>query len=132
MKGLAQEEAWTLFKKMAGDSAEKPSFKPIAEEIVEICDGLPIAISQTILLNYTIERNLTSICSFTMAHTCEKKLASLEKDIADLKIRFLALESINEELVFKIDKLQSHQNRKKVLVNGLPQSASLKAGSGSL
>ena len=62
-----------------------------------------------------------------MAHTCEKKLASLEKEIIDLKTRLLALESINEELVFKIDKLQSHQNRKKVLVNGLPHSASLKA-----
>ena len=41
---LPPGEAWSLFKKMAGDSIEKHDLKPTAEKVLEICAGLPIAI----------------------------------------------------------------------------------------
>ncbi|RVW53311.1 Disease resistance protein [Vitis vinifera] len=41
---LPPGEAWSLFKKMAGDSIEKRDLKPTAEKVLEICAGLPIAI----------------------------------------------------------------------------------------
>ncbi|KAJ9682085.1 hypothetical protein PVL29_018123 [Vitis rotundifolia] len=41
---LCGEEAWSLFKKTAGDSVEKLELRPIAIEIVKECEGLPVAI----------------------------------------------------------------------------------------
>lgn len=57
----------------------------------------------------------------------ESKLALLEKEINDLKTRLSKLESTNQELVLRIERIQSFQNRKKVLINGLPKSAALEA-----
>ncbi|EOY10238.1 NB-ARC domain-containing disease resistance protein, putative [Theobroma cacao] len=42
---LKEEEAWDLFKKMAGNSAESPELRSIATKVAEKCAGLPIAIS---------------------------------------------------------------------------------------
>ncbi|XP_052293100.1 probable disease resistance protein At4g27220 isoform X8 [Citrus sinensis] len=41
---LNDEEAWTLFKKMTGDCAEKGELKSIATDVAKECGGLPIAI----------------------------------------------------------------------------------------
>ena len=42
---LPLEEAWSLFKKTAGDSLEENlELRPIAIQVVEECEGLPIAI----------------------------------------------------------------------------------------
>ncbi|KAL6348517.1 hypothetical protein AAG906_013137 [Vitis piasezkii] len=42
---LPPEEAWSLFKKTAGDSVEENlELQPIAIQVVEECEGLPIAI----------------------------------------------------------------------------------------
>ncbi|XVE83472.1 hypothetical protein DITRI_Ditri16bG0090900 [Diplodiscus trichospermus] len=42
---LRQEEAWDLFKKMAGDKVESSDLRSTATEISKKCAGLPIAIS---------------------------------------------------------------------------------------
>lgn len=43
---LPKDDAWSLFKKMAGGSIESDlELRPIAEEVLSECDGLPIAIS---------------------------------------------------------------------------------------
>ena len=39
---LCEEEAWSLFKKTAGDSVEQ--LKSIAIKVLRECDGLPVAI----------------------------------------------------------------------------------------
>ena len=45
MEYLPPEEAWSLFKKTAGDSVEENlELRPIAIQVVEECEGLPIAI----------------------------------------------------------------------------------------
>ncbi|XP_010660247.1 probable disease resistance protein At4g27220 [Vitis vinifera] len=44
LQHLPKEEAWRLFKKTAGDSVEGDKLRPIAIEVVNECEGLPIAI----------------------------------------------------------------------------------------
>ncbi|KAK8482056.1 hypothetical protein V6N12_011356, partial [Hibiscus sabdariffa] len=42
---LKEDEAWNLFKKMAGDIVERSDLRSAAVEIVKRCAGLPIAIT---------------------------------------------------------------------------------------
>ncbi|XP_031280181.1 probable disease resistance protein At4g27220 [Pistacia vera] len=42
---LSDGDAWNLFRKIVGDSAENPDFNLVAVQIVTKCAGLPIAIS---------------------------------------------------------------------------------------
>ncbi|XVF41565.1 hypothetical protein PTKIN_Ptkin01aG0289600 [Pterospermum kingtungense] len=42
---LKEEEAWNLFKKMAGDCVESGDLQPTAVEVAKKCAGLPIAIA---------------------------------------------------------------------------------------
>ncbi|XP_031393886.1 uncharacterized protein LOC116205415 [Punica granatum] len=42
VEGLKDTEPWKLFRTMVGDIADDPKVKPIAEEVVEKCVGLPI------------------------------------------------------------------------------------------
>ena len=44
LRHLNEEEAWSLFKRTAGDCVESPSLQSIAINIVKKCDGLPVAI----------------------------------------------------------------------------------------
>ncbi|KAK9944498.1 hypothetical protein M0R45_010062 [Rubus argutus] len=44
--GLSIEDAWSLFKKVAGGSVEcDPELRPIAEQVLDECGGLPVAIT---------------------------------------------------------------------------------------
>ncbi|XP_044486364.1 probable disease resistance protein At4g27220 [Mangifera indica] len=42
---LSNGDAWNMFHKIVGDAAESSDFRPVADEIVKKCDGLPVAIS---------------------------------------------------------------------------------------
>ncbi|CAL5420703.1 unnamed protein product [Camellia sinensis] len=44
VKPLTKEEAWHLFKEMAGDSVDAPDIRSIAEQVVTECLGLPLAL----------------------------------------------------------------------------------------
>ena len=44
LRHLNEEEAWSLFKRTAGDCVESPDLQSIAINIVKKCDGLPVAI----------------------------------------------------------------------------------------
>ncbi|KAL7194575.1 hypothetical protein ACSBR1_034909 [Camellia fascicularis] len=44
VKPLSKEEAWHLFKEMAGDSVDAPDIRSIAEQVVTECLGLPLAL----------------------------------------------------------------------------------------
>ena len=44
VRHLNEEEAWSLFKRTAGDFVESPDLQRIAINIVKKCDGLPVAI----------------------------------------------------------------------------------------
>ncbi|CAJ2674375.1 unnamed protein product [Trifolium pratense] len=42
---LLEDEAWSLFREMAGDVVNKPDINPIAREVAKECGGLPLAIA---------------------------------------------------------------------------------------
>ena len=44
IKVLSKEEAWNLFREMAGDCVDTPNLRPTAEEVAKECGGLPVAI----------------------------------------------------------------------------------------
>ncbi|KAJ9682453.1 hypothetical protein PVL29_018383 [Vitis rotundifolia] len=44
VEDLKENEAWILFKNIAGDSIENPYLQPIAVDVAKECAGLPIAI----------------------------------------------------------------------------------------
>ncbi|KAF5944999.1 hypothetical protein HYC85_015227 [Camellia sinensis] len=44
VKPLTKEEAWHLFKEMAGDSVDAPDIRSIAKQVVTECLGLPLAL----------------------------------------------------------------------------------------
>uniref|UniRef100_A0A2N9GTG6 AAA+ ATPase domain-containing protein n=1 Tax=Fagus sylvatica TaxID=28930 RepID=A0A2N9GTG6_FAGSY len=44
IKVLSEEEAWNLFREMAGDCVDTPGLRPIAKEVAKECNGLPVAI----------------------------------------------------------------------------------------
>ncbi|XP_035538953.1 uncharacterized protein LOC109021335 isoform X1 [Juglans regia] len=44
LKVLPEEEAWSLFEKMVGDSIKDDSFRATATEVAKECAGLPIAL----------------------------------------------------------------------------------------
>uniref|UniRef100_A0A2N9F195 NB-ARC domain-containing protein n=1 Tax=Fagus sylvatica TaxID=28930 RepID=A0A2N9F195_FAGSY len=41
---LSKEEAWNLFREMAGNCVDTPDLRPIAKEVAKECGGLPVAI----------------------------------------------------------------------------------------
>ncbi|XP_022742591.1 probable disease resistance protein At4g27220 isoform X2 [Durio zibethinus] len=45
VRNLNEEEAWVLFKKMAGDYVDNCDLQPVAKEVAKKCAGLPIAIA---------------------------------------------------------------------------------------
>uniref|UniRef100_A0A2N9FC43 Uncharacterized protein n=1 Tax=Fagus sylvatica TaxID=28930 RepID=A0A2N9FC43_FAGSY len=44
IKVLSEEEAWNLFREMAGDCVDTPGLRPTAEEVAKECGGLPVAV----------------------------------------------------------------------------------------
>ncbi|XP_062144896.1 probable disease resistance protein At4g27220 [Alnus glutinosa] len=44
LKVLPEEEAWSLFEKMAGDCVKDPNLQSIAAEVAKECAGLPLAL----------------------------------------------------------------------------------------
>ncbi|VVA30578.1 PREDICTED: disease resistance [Prunus dulcis] len=42
---LLEQEAWSLFREMAGSSIESPELLPVAQQVLRECAGLPIAIA---------------------------------------------------------------------------------------
>ncbi|KAK9291467.1 hypothetical protein L1049_019415 [Liquidambar formosana] len=45
IKFLSEQEAWTLFSKMVGDSVDFPRLRSTAVEVAKECGGLPLAIA---------------------------------------------------------------------------------------
>ena len=41
---LSEEEAWNLFREMAGNCVDTTGLRQIAEEVAKECGGLPVAI----------------------------------------------------------------------------------------
>ena len=83
---LSEEEAWGLFKKTAGDAIEKPDLKPIAEEVVRKCRGLPLAI-------VTVAKALKDKDLITWKDALRQLSRSIETTVEGIEARiFVSLE----------------------------------------
>ncbi|KAJ4721773.1 Disease resistance protein [Melia azedarach] len=74
---LDDEEAWTLFKKMAGEYIEGREFKSVATEVANKCAGLPIVI-------VTIARALANKELFVWENALQQLRVSSSENIQDI------------------------------------------------
>jgi hypothetical protein len=77
---LAEEEAWSLFEKMAGDCVNKdPNIRSVAIEVAKVCSGLPLAIFSFQNLQRVRVVGCTSLKSLfpTSMATCLTQLENL-------------------------------------------------------
>ncbi|CBI34253.3 unnamed protein product, partial [Vitis vinifera] len=106
---LPPEEAWSLFKKTAGDSVEENlELRPIAIQVVEECEGLPIAISLFLLCGMLGYGNISLdlLLPYAMGLDLFDRIDSLEQ----ARNRLLALVEILKASSLLLD---SHEDRDK-------------------
>ncbi|XP_034707087.1 probable disease resistance protein At1g61300 [Vitis riparia] len=154
VKRLPPDEAWSFFKKTAGDSVEENlELQPIAIQVVEKCDGLPIAIvtiaealkDETVAVWENALEQLRS-CAPTNIRAVDKKVYScLEWSYTHLKgddvkslfllcgmlgygyisLDLLLRYGMGLDLFDRIDSLERARNRLLALVENLKDSGLL-------
>ncbi|KAJ9682210.1 hypothetical protein PVL29_018203 [Vitis rotundifolia] len=83
---LSEEEAWSLFKKGAGESIEEHDLQPTAKEVLKRCGGLPIAI-------VTVAKALKGKDSITWRDALRQLTRSIETTVEGIEAKiFLTLE----------------------------------------
>ncbi|KAJ7954373.1 Disease resistance protein [Quillaja saponaria] len=80
---LQEDEAWSLFEEMAGDTVKDPNVKPVAIEVVKRCAGLPVLIA-------TVAKALKDEALFVWKNAL-KQLERFDKEVMHEKV-FSALE----------------------------------------
>ncbi|KAJ4721775.1 Disease resistance protein [Melia azedarach] len=75
---LDDEEAWTLFRKMAGEYIEGGEFKSVATEVANKCAGLPIVI-------VTIARALANKQLFAWENALQQLRVSSPENVQDIQ-----------------------------------------------
>ncbi|KAK4581004.1 hypothetical protein RGQ29_024604 [Quercus rubra] len=77
IKVLSEEEAWNLFRQMAGDCVKTPSLHPIAKKVAKECGGLPVVI-------VTVGRALENKCEFEWRDALQQLKNARSKNIPGL------------------------------------------------
>ena len=77
IKVLSEEEAWNLFKEMAGNCVDTPGLHPIAKEVAKECGGLPVAI-------VTVGRALENKSEFEWSAALQQLRKAIAKNITGL------------------------------------------------
>uniref|UniRef100_A0A7N2R7H7 AAA+ ATPase domain-containing protein n=1 Tax=Quercus lobata TaxID=97700 RepID=A0A7N2R7H7_QUELO len=77
IKVLFEEEAWNLFRRMAGNCIDTPNLHPIAKEVAEECGGLPVAI-------VTVGRALENKSEFEWSAALQQLKNAIPKNIPGL------------------------------------------------
>ncbi|XP_071738113.1 probable disease resistance protein At4g27220 [Rutidosis leptorrhynchoides] len=101
VNSLTPEEAWIFFKRVVGDKVENDNMKPVAEEIVKECGGLPLMINA--IGNTLKNRNINS---WKAALTQLQKNVhadidpSIRKEFTRLKLSYDYLESEEAQWCF--------------------------------
>ena len=152
IKVLSEEEAWNLFREMAGDCVDStPYLRSIAEEIAKECGGLPVAIVTVgrALENKTEDEwiaalqqlkksipktihNLDSQVyrSIKLSYSYLKKnevescflLCCLFPEDYDIPIEYLVRYGVGRRLFAKIDNVAEARNRVHAMVKNLKRS----------
>nr|XP_023924810.1 probable disease resistance protein At4g27220 [Quercus suber] len=146
---LSEEEAWNLFREMAGNCIDTPNLHPIAEAIAKECGGLPIAIvtvgrvlekksevewsAALQQLKNAIPKNIPGLDS--KVYSCiELSYSSLKSDEAKscfllcclfpehIFIEFLVRYGVGQRLFTKIDTVAEARNRFHAILKNLIRS----------
>ena len=149
---LSEEEAWNLFREMAGNCIDTPNLHPIAEAIAKECGGLPIAIvtvgralekksevewsAALQQLKNAIPKNIPGLDS--KVYSCiELSYSSLKSDEAKscfllcclfpehIFIEFLVRYGVGQRLFTKIDTVAEARNRVHAMVKNLKDRKSV-------
>ncbi|KAM3703298.1 hypothetical protein ACJW31_04G085600 [Castanea mollissima] len=148
---LFGEEAWTLFREMAGDCVDAPKLCPIAKEVAKECGGLPVALvtvgralekksefewSDALQqLKKSIPKNITGLdskvyssikLSYDYLKSDEAKscflLCCLFPEDYDIRIEYLVRYGVGQSLLAKIDNVGEARNRVHAIVKNLKRS----------
>ncbi|KAF3947182.1 hypothetical protein CMV_026652 [Castanea mollissima] len=148
---LSEEEAWNLFKEMAGNCIDTPGLHPIAKEVAKECGGLPIAIvtvgralenksefewsAALQELKNAIPKNISGLdskvyssieLSYSYLKSDEAKscflLCCLFPEDYDILIEFLVRYGVGQRLFAKIDTVAEARNRVHAIVKNLKRS----------
>ena len=77
---LSGEEAWNLFREMAGNCVDTPNLRPIAKEVAKECGGLPVAL-------VTVGRALENKSDFEWSDALQQLKKSIPKNILGLDFK---------------------------------------------
>ncbi|XP_075636902.1 putative disease resistance protein At4g27220 [Castanea sativa] len=151
IKFLPDEEAWNLFKGMAGNCINTPSLHPIAKEVAKECGGLPVAIvtvgralenksefewsAALQQLKNAIPKNISGLdskvyssieLSYSYLKSDEAKscflLCCLFAEDSNIPIEFLVRYGVGQRLFAKIDTVADARNRVHAIVKNLKRS----------
>ncbi|KAM3690838.1 hypothetical protein ACJW31_09G149800 [Castanea mollissima] len=148
---LSEEEAWNLFKEMAGNCIYTPGLHPIAKEVAKECGGLPVAIvtvgralenksefewsAALQQLKNAIPKNISGLdskvyssieLSYSYLKSDEAKscflLCCLFAEDSNIPIEFLVRYGVGQRLFAKIDTVADARNRVHAIVKNLKRS----------
>ncbi|KAM3690833.1 hypothetical protein ACJW30_09G150600 [Castanea mollissima] len=148
---LSEEEAWNLFKEMAGNCIDTPGLHPIAKEVAKECGGLPVAIvtvgralenksefewsAALQQLKNAIPKNISGLdskvyssieLSYSYLKSDEAKscflLCCLFLEDYDIPIEFLVRYGVGQRLFAKINTVAEARNRVHAIVKNLKRS----------
>nr|POE54642.1 putative disease resistance protein [Quercus suber] len=151
IKVLPDEEAWNLFKGMAGNCINTPGLHPIAKEVAKECGGLPVAIvtvgralenksefewsAALQQLKNAIPKNIPGLdskvyssieLSYSYLKSDEAKscflLCCLFAEDSNIPIEFLVRYGVGQRLFAKIDNVADARNRVHAIVKNLKRS----------
>ncbi|KAK4581016.1 hypothetical protein RGQ29_024613 [Quercus rubra] len=151
IKVLSEEEAWNLFREMAGNCIDTLGLHPIAKEVAKECGGLPVAIvtvgralenksefewrAALQQLENSIPKNIPGLdskvyssieLSYSYLKSDEAKscflLCCLYPEDSDIGIEFLVRYGVGQRLFAKIDTVAEARNRVHAIVKNLKRS----------
>uniref|UniRef100_A0A2N9H0Y0 AAA+ ATPase domain-containing protein n=1 Tax=Fagus sylvatica TaxID=28930 RepID=A0A2N9H0Y0_FAGSY len=151
IKVLSEEEAWNLFREMAGDCVDTHGLHQIAKEVAKECGGLPVAIVTVARalenksknewiaaleqLKKSIPKNIPGLhskvyssieFSYSYLKSDEAKscflLCCLFPEDFDIPIEYLVRYGVGRRLFAKIDNVAEARSRVHAMVNDLKRS----------
>jgi hypothetical protein len=151
IKVLSEEEAWNLFREMAGDCVDTLGLHPIAKEVAKECGALPVAIVTVARalenktkdewiaareqLKKSIPKNIPGLhskvyssieFSYSYLKSDEAKscflLCCLFPEDFDIPIEYLVRYGVGRRLFAKIDNVAEARSRVHAMVNDLKRS----------
>uniref|UniRef100_A0A2N9G9P5 AAA+ ATPase domain-containing protein n=1 Tax=Fagus sylvatica TaxID=28930 RepID=A0A2N9G9P5_FAGSY len=151
IKVLSEEEAWNLFREMAGDCVDTPGLRPIAKEVAKECGALPVAIvtvgralenktkdewiAALEQLKKSIPKNIPGLhskvyssieFSYSYLKSDEAKscflLCCLFPEDFDIPIEYLVRYGVGRRLFAKIDNVAEARSRVHAMVKDLKRS----------